>query len=703
MSVALSAGLFLLAASSIFACHTEQKFPVSALASAHVTPDFEFFAIAPSGLDDKHTATDLASLSTEPAGAHGFVRAELGHFVDDRGERLRFFGINLTGVACFPEHAVADRLARHFKKLGFNAVRLNALDAASGILAENGQLSPAALDKLDYLTAALKAQGLYFTLGLHSASGYSGLDGEALQRFPQGKVLDRFHRPFLDQQRAFARSLLSHESSQSHVAYSAEPALLYVELNNEDTIFPSWAGSPDDAPASYRAELAQSYAPWLAERTAEGFRAPGPALEEAKGELPTFQASDSARADYAEFLRSTERDNVQQLASFVRDELKLRSMLINSQANFGGLAGVLREAEVSDFIDVHGYWDHPERDENRNHPHGAIRDTSQVMATDGGTLGVMASYRVFGKPFSVSEYASPAPNDYVAEMFPLLIGVAGLQDWDALFAFAYADQSNDYEPSRINGVFDLAGHPAKLAFVTTAASAFRRGLVSAGSSRVELFVPKEPSSVPFSEGALPDLWSANGVPATGAVLRQVGITLREGSGTVTASYALHVNGALGSDTGELYWEPEGQHPRFSIDAPSLKLVCGMVAQSALKLGEVGLEFDDFAAGFACASLVALDDRPIGKSRRLLFTVAGRAQNAHRAKTSDRNSVVAPGEGPVLAQFVPVTLTLPRDAWHADALDATGEVAHAVPVVATTATSKLTTALQGAALLYSITR
>ena len=314
----------------------------------------------------------------------------------------------------------------------------------------------------------------------------------------------------------------------------------------------------------------------------------------------------------------------------------------------------------------------------------------------------MASYRVFGMPFCVSEYASAAPNDYAAEMFPLLIGVAGLQDWDALFAFAYADQQRAYEPARINGVFDLAGHPAKLAFVTAAASAFRRGLVASGSSRVELFVPQQPRPLPFAENALPSLWSANGVPQTAAVLRQVGITLREGSGSITSSHALHVSGALGSDSGELYWEPEGPHPRFSIDAPALKLVCGMVAQSALKFGEVSLQFDDFAVGFACASLLALDEQPVAQSRRLLFTVAGRAQNAHRPKTSDRTSVEALGDGPALAQFVPVTLSLPRADWHAEALDSAGASVHPVPVVSTT-DSKLSTRLQGAALSYAITR
>jgi hypothetical protein len=686
---------------SLLGCHAEQKFPALAPhAAVGSTP--EFFEQSPSGLDANKTLTDLSFLNSEPAGAHGFVRADQGHFVDDRGSRLRFFGINLTGVASLPDHDTAARLARHFRKLGFNAVRLHALDAPGGLLARDGQFEPEALDRLDFFTSELASQGLYFSLSLHTESAYPGLDSETLSHFPAGRVLDRFHAPFLAAQQDFARRLLGHESSLTHRSYSAEPALLYVELNSEDTIFPSWAGSPDDAPASYRAELAQGYAPWLTERTAEGLRAPGPAAEEAAGALPTFHDSASARADYAQFLRATEGATVKKLAAFIRQDLGLRSMLINTQASFGGLAGVLREAEVSDFVDVHGYWDPPRSDGNGSAARWSIQNTSQVTAPDAGTLGVMASYRVFGKPFTVSEYASPAPNDYAAEMFPLLVGVAGLQDWDALFAFAYADQKRDYEPARINGVFDMAGHPSKLGFVTMAASAFRRGLVAAGQGRVELSVPEQPSLLPYAENALPSLWSANGVPQTAAVLRQLGISIHPGSGDVSASYALHVNGALGSDTGELLWDNEGAHARFSIDAPALKLVCGTVANSLLKFNGVSFEFHDFSPAFACASLLALDEQPIASARRLLLTVLGRAENAHRTPSRDTGIVGPLGAGPALVQFVPITVTLPRDAWRSDALDATGAPSHAQPI-ATAADSKLSTSLQGAAISYSITR
>jgi len=667
----------------LFGCQAQQKFP--ALPGAAPIAELRLFEPARPSLDDEHTLTDLSHLNEAPAGAHGFVHASLGHFFDDRQSRLRFFGVNLSGIACLPDQATGTRLARHFRKLGFNAVRLHALDSPGALLDGDGQIVPAALERLDYFTGALKAEGIYFSFDLHAQSGYPSLAGEARERFPQGKVLDRFHPPFLEAQRRFARELLSHRSAATQLEYRADAALLYVELNHEDTLFPSRVGSPDDLPADFRGELAKGYPAWIAQRTAEGLRAPGPAEEEAKGELPTFRDSGGARADLTEYLRQSERSSVLDLTRFVREEIGLRSMLINSQASFGGLAGVLREAELSDFIDVHGLWTRP-----------------QFNAPDAGTLGLLACYRVFGKPFVVSEFASTAPSDFAAEMFPLVVGIAGLQDWDGVFAFAYADEKREYEPNRITGALDLAGHPAKLAFLTTAAAAFRRGLIAPGRGREELSVPQQPTALPYAEDALPSLWREHGVPASGAVIRQLGIALRPGSGDVTAEYVQPVNGVLGSDTGELLWDARGSHARFSIDAPALKAVCGLLSNSQLEFGGASFQFSEFAPAFACASLLSLDDAPISSARRLLFSVSGLAQNARRPTVGAANEGSALAVGPALAQYVPVTVTLPRAAWHAQALDAAGKPVHSLPVVSA-GSSQVSITFEGAALSYAFTR
>jgi len=654
--------------------------------------------VAESGLDTEKTATDLAALNPEPAGAHGFTRIEAGHFADERGTRQRFFGVNLSGAAGLPDHPKADRLARYLRKLGFNAVRLHALDGPGGIVSTGGrELDVNALDRLDYLVSALKQQGLSFVLELHAVRPYAALDAGARARFSRGQVLDRFDPTLLADQKAFARLLLTHNNPFLGSSYASEPALLYLELNDEDTLLPSSGGSPDDAPESNRAALQQLYPAWLAERTAAGERAPGPALEEAKAELPTINASPSAQQDYASFLRSIELAQVKDLCSFIRTELGLHSLLVNTQASFGGMAGALRENEVSDVIDVHGVWDGP-------HVVGeqpALRNTAQFAAPDGGLLGVLGSYRVFGKPFSVSEYGSAGGNPYAAEFFPLLTAIAGLQDWDAVFAFAFTD--SNFAPGQIASGLELAGHPTKLAFVTASALAFRQQLIQPARNRIELSVAKSPHELPWTENAIPSAWLNNGVALSTIAVRQLGIVVREGAGAPSTSARLRSKGALGSDTGELFWEPEGPHARFTVDAPSFKLACGELSDSALALGAVGVEFPSFALGFSCVTLVALDLQPIAQSKALLLTVAGAARNAHDSTPSEPTALAVSNDGPALAQYVPVSLSLPAGTWHATALNGAGAALRQLPVTAGSAKPVFTTSPDAHALSYLLTR
>ena len=50
-------------------------------------------------------------------------------------------------------------------------------------------------------------------------------------------------------------------------AYTAEPAVLCVEMNNENTALPFWAGNLDDLPEPYAAELKRQWNVWLATAT----------------------------------------------------------------------------------------------------------------------------------------------------------------------------------------------------------------------------------------------------------------------------------------------------------------------------------------------------------------------------------------------------------------------------------------------------
>ena len=144
--------------------------------------------------------------------------------------------------------------------------------------------------------------------------------------------------------------------------------------------------------------------------------------------------------DWINFLMDIERDFTVTMHDYLKNDLHVKANVCASQANFGGIGGAWRESRM-DFVDAHAYWQHP------NFPHKSwdatdwnISNTAMTREPNGGELTNLARYRVAGKAFTVSEYDHPAPNDYRAEMVPMLAAFAAVQDWDGFYLFDYCHQ-----------------------------------------------------------------------------------------------------------------------------------------------------------------------------------------------------------------------------------------------------------------------
>ena len=156
-----------------------------AVQAKEVAPLFPFVI----SYDGPDNASSVAHLLDAPAGRHGFVRAQGGHFVTDAGP-IRFHGTNLTGPANFPSRAAADKLAARLARFGINCVRLHFMDTwyvnfmtrpTQGILADDThtqrELDPKQLDRLDYMIAAFKRAGIYVNINLHVGRTLDERDG----------------------------------------------------------------------------------------------------------------------------------------------------------------------------------------------------------------------------------------------------------------------------------------------------------------------------------------------------------------------------------------------------------------------------------------------------------------------------------------------------------------------------------------------
>jgi hypothetical protein len=109
---------------------------------------------------------DAGFLLDAPAGKHGPLVVRDGHFHFENGERVRFWGVNLSGEGCLPPPDVAPRVADRLAKFGFNLVRFHGLDSTWGNTlfpknaADTQHFDEAQLDRLDRIIAELQKRGI---------------------------------------------------------------------------------------------------------------------------------------------------------------------------------------------------------------------------------------------------------------------------------------------------------------------------------------------------------------------------------------------------------------------------------------------------------------------------------------------------------------------------------------------------------------
>lgn len=225
--------------------------------------------------DDSAGITSLADLNHKPAGKFGSVGVNAaGHFaVND--ERVRFVGVNITAGSAFPSHADAAKIARRLAKFGVNLVRFHHMDNNFGAeslinyaAGTSRTLNTANLDKLDYFIARLKEQGIYTNLNLLNSREFRAADGlpASIGGMPwkQSHVLGFVDDTFRQLEKEYAQLLLSHRNAYTGLTYAEDPAIAFVEVNNENGLLHQYFdGAVDEWPAEFRAHLDGHWNDWL--------------------------------------------------------------------------------------------------------------------------------------------------------------------------------------------------------------------------------------------------------------------------------------------------------------------------------------------------------------------------------------------------------------------------------------------------------
>jgi hypothetical protein len=411
---------------------------------------------------------------------------------------------------------------------------------------------------------------------------------------------------------------------------------------------------------------------------------PAGAKLEGGGTIPLQRpVTTPAGQDWIAFLLDTEHNYVQAMHDYLKNSLKANANLVGSQVSWGGVGGALRES-LFDVADNHAYWQHP------NFPHQpwdpkdwTIGNTALVRDGTDYPFADLARYRLAGKPYTISEYNSPAPNDFRAETIPTLAAFAAVQDWDGFYLFDYCSDRDAYNTDHIKGFFSIDSDPAKMAFLPAAAMVFERlDMALAGP---ELRLHLAPSDVPGllakNGPSIVAEWQAAGVKVGDAINHRLSLSFapnhkRETSDTSprTARQTEIVN--TPDDHGAIEWQDLGtDQARFTAVSPSSKVMVGFLAGQNTDAGGWQVQMPEGGTRFAALTLTAMDGKDTEHSGSMLLTAVGDVENLGMVWNAARTSIGDHwGSGPTQAEGVAGAVTIRTVVTYATvyALDGTGK-------------------------------
>jgi hypothetical protein len=634
------------------------------------------------------SALDMSGLLEAPAGGHGFLTVRGDHFAFEDGTDARFWGGNFFGEANFPEKEDAERLADIVARAGANIIRLHHLDVVApwtdkvvqrslfgGQQPETTRvLDPEMLDRFEYLVHCLKERGVYVFVSHLSSRMVRPGDGfpgpwEAAEEIGWGLKFEGMFDPFLiELQKEYLARLLTHVNPYTGLALVNDPVLAMTEVINENTtLWPQEEGAFSLDTDYYRAMLRSQFGAWLVDEVGDR-EALATRWTPGGGEVGLGEEEDPAAGSVAipptyrdrsrhRFSEARTRDTFRFLAELqgryfdtMRQHLKkigLRVPLAGSNHWLDDVVDLHQNARF-DYVDRHAYWTHPQGSYNYEKGQG-IDPLPLVKDAGGGVIGGLARRRVYGRPYTVSEWHACLPNPYRAEGTPVMAAYASLQGWHPMH-YAYWGVT-DTAPEMINS-FEVMFDPTQMNLIPAGALLFHRGDVREAPTGYYDIV--EPGQL------LDPLGSVERHPEV-ALYGKYGLAFPDLAAPSANDERLLQESVRGrhlprvSSTGELTWDPS--RGLVTVDTPRTQGVVGFAGGTHVETQ--GAAFD-LTTPFGVVLLSSLDARDLSDSGRILVSTSADARWTGVEVSETGDEILSTGRWPFLMQPVEGRLFLAGD-------------------------------------------
>ncbi|MGQ9609283.1 MAG: hypothetical protein ACUVWN_08270 [bacterium] len=572
---------------------------------------------------------DLSYLNEKPAGKHGFLKVEGDQFVFEDGTTAKFWGTCFSASANFPPHEQSEKIAKRLAKFGINIVRTHHVDAGwsrPNIFEFDKEkdntleFDPESLDRFDYLIYCLKQEGIYIYLDQLVHRKFKRGDGvDAYEQLDYAaKPYTNFDPRLIELQKKYSYDLWTHINPYTGMAYKDDPAIVLMEFANENDLF-----TQKVTLEPYRSRLEEKYRKWAQRNNIK--------IEEEKVDFTKFTEP------ILRFLHEIQREYYNEMHDYLRS-IGVKVPMTGS--NWSQNTALLSSLTVNDYTDSHSYWDHPSNSKFSNRP---------MIGSIGNVFAWLSFNRIYGKPFFVSEWDQPWPNEWRAEHPLAMSAIAAFQGWNGLTVYTYRHSTSipiDY----LSGAFETFNDPARFGLFYHAALIFRRGDVAVGNENIIINVPEKDVFKNLNPWNMPALLAT-------AEKHKLAMSLSEDSAGNRYKYDQQiVDTSLGyviSDTNQLYrnWKER----IGTTDTAYTKTAYGFIGEKeTIQMNGLKLSIK---TPFATVAVSSLTDMPIEESNKILLTAIGRAENTGFKYNIFHTQMLDRGKGPILIEPIEAQIEL----------------------------------------------
>lgn len=358
--------------------------------------------------------------------------------------------------------------------------------------------------------------------------------------------------------------------------------------------------------------------------------------------------------DEFRFLAETEKAYFDDMKNYLKNTLGYDGPVTGTIV-FGPL-GLFAQSDM-DFIDSHAYWRHPWFPGTPWDMNNWFVEQDAMSDRPGeATLFAMAAERLAGKPFTVTEYNHPTPNDYQAECIPMAATFAAMQDWDGFWMYSYAHSASIIDQQYFDSFFDIANNPSKTGFMRAGAAIF----VDAGIEALtaEHIVDLAPTGSALDDAV--ELRLSYGNNLWSAVQTEAGLGWHDILDKVLNVSFGAITPAVGSNKSTLNWTTASNEGLYASTGSGAWAFTG---RASLFAAGTGGRMTVTSPSFASVTVTALDRLPFAQSQQLLVTACGRSENTNMIFSEDRRTVGTNwGTAPVQIETVTGTVELPDGRW-----------------------------------------